>query len=747
MIRYFLLAFTLITLGCADNKPAKEQIQLASIEQLIPKPVISEAKNGTFIWTDGTKLDTVSVPEAYLLKSLMDAQTLEGNTASNQVILSVEPVFNEHPEAYELSISEDTILIKANENVGLMRGIQTLRQLLPPDFHLKKKKEAWPIPCASIKDYPAFQHRGMLLDVCRHFFEKEVVLKYIDALALYKMNVLHFHLTEDQGWRIAIDKYPKLNEISAWRTEQDGSTYGGFYTKEDLKEIVQYAAERHITVIPEIEMPGHSQAALAAYPQFSCEGGPIEVANDWGVFKEIYCAGNDSTFLFLEDVLTEVMEIFPSPFIHIGGDEAPKYRWEHCDKCQHRIKEEGLHDEHELQSYFIQRIEKFLNENGRMLIGWDEILEGGLSQNATVQSWRGMDGGKQAAEEGHYVIMSPTSHCYLDYSLKSIDLPKIYSFDPIPEDLNPDAVQYILGGECNMWTEHVPDEQNLDSKVFPRMIGLAEVLWSYPEDRDFPYFYERLQSHYPMLSKKGIDYGLETIGAQIQQDFSGDTIQIEVVKSLPDLELKYKWARTMEGFENYTSSIPLDRSDTLLVQAFKNGEPYGDEIKQAFEYHMALNKPVYYSHEWNQWYEGNGEKHLVDGKMGTLDFRDGNWQGFWGTDLDIVVDLGEVKQFNEVEVHFYQYANSWIFLPRQVTVVHNKHQRDALNWNPFMDRRDIEIDLSNEKSIHTFEQSYDINDIEARYIRLFGRNLGKVPEGHEAAGQDAWIFVDEIIVR
>ena len=739
-----ILSIALFLGACQE----KEDTPLPSknVDDIIPIPMFVAKGEESFTFSSNTsfRIEKGVSNEGRVLKEwltpLLDENAGDGHPL-NYISLRLDASISDNPEAYGMIVSADSILIKGVTPAGLMRGIQTLRQLTPVKV-IEGTASAWEIPAVTIMDEPQFAHRGMLLDVCRHFFEKRVVLKYIDALAYYKMNVLHFHLTEDQGWRLPVDKYPLLNEISSWRTEQDGSRYGGYYTKEDLKEIVAYAAERHITVIPEIELPGHSQAALAAYPQFSCEGGDIQVANDWGVFKEIYCAGNDSTFLFLEDVLRETMEIFPSKYIHIGGDEAPKFRWEHCDKCQRRITEEGLEDEHELQSYFIQRIERFLNENGRQLIGWDEILEGGLSPNATVQSWRGMKGGKEAAEEGHGVIMSPTSHCYLDYGLSSIDLERIYTFNPIPEDLEKVHHKHILGGECNMWTEHVPDESNLDSKVFPRMIGLSEVLWSYPEERDFEPFYQRLQSHYPILEQMGIEYGPETVPASINVSRIGDSLFIAIEKNLPDLDLEYRWMESMDSYAAYINPLPLDRSDILAVRALKNGVLYGQEITQEFADHRALSSRVVYTYDWNKWYEGNGYSHLVDGSIGSLDFRDGNWQGFWGSDIEVTIDLEEVRDIHSVETHFYQYANSWIFNPEWVQF---ELSEDGITWHKPDRIENPTIDLTNEKSIKEF--SVELEDVQAKYIRIFANNIGKVPEGHDAAGQDAWLFMDEIIVR
>lgn len=761
MVRKILVLFLLVSLfscGSDKDKQPPEGIQSIDSLQLIPYPQSVEEGEGYFELNRETNFyfpEEIGQQGQELVHSFIDVCTSEPkvnikeDTEGNSVSLILDEnleITSKSPEAYQLTITDSEINIIARDPAGISRGMATLKQLMSAPIG---ESNSCYFPAVNIVDYPGFEHRGLLLDVCRHYFDKGVVMKYLDVMAYYKMNVLHLHLTEDQGWRMPIDKYPLLDEISSWRLDSNGNKYGGHYTKDELKEIVNYAAQKHITIIPEIELPGHSQAALAAYPQFSCNGGPIEVVNDWGVFKEIYCAGNDSTFTFLEDVLTEVMEIFPSEYIHIGGDEAPKFRWEHCPKCQKRMKDEGLADEHELQSYFIQRIERFLNENGRQLIGWDEILEGGLSENATVQSWRGMEGGKTAAEEMHKVIMSPTSHCYLDYSLSSIDLQKIYAFDPIPEDLEPEFSQYIIGGECNMWTERVPDEANLDSKVFPRMIGLAEVLWTYPEERDFENLYARLQKHYPTLKDfYHIDYGLETIGASVDVEFGDSLISIVLNKNLPDLLLKYKWTgrRNHGVFTPYESPVPLENGK-LSVQAYKNGVPYGEEVTQRFTTHKALNKHVDYKTNYNEWYIGNADKNLVDGKLGSIDFRDGNWQGFWGENIDVIIDLGKVTELKHISAQFYQYANSWIFLPKAITI---ELSRDGEKWFESGTYKNPEVDLSNEKRVEFVgielspEPGQDGNP-EARYIRFVVESIGKVPGGHEAAGQDSWLFIDEIM--
>lgn len=754
-VNHYLFIFSLLFLGgCGSNSDtANGQVEYQDFDSLnlIPYPQQIEKRDGYF---ELNKSFTIECDEEFsnekefltvlLSNHFTKSIKVKDEDNSSTILFSKIDPSTENSEMYELDVSSSQIEIRAVNPQGILHGIQTLRQLFITAFQTGEKREKWYLPALTIKDSPAFEHRGLLLDVCRHFFDKEVVKKYIDALYYYKMNVLHLHLTEDQGWRMPIDKYPLLNEISSWRLDSAGNKYGGFYTKDELKELVDYAEDRYITIIPEIELPGHSQAALAAYPQFSCTGGPIEVVNDWGVFKEIYCAGNDSTFTFIEDILTEVMEIFPSKYIHIGGDEAPKFRWEHCPKCQKRMKDEGLADEHELQSYFIKRIEKFLNDHGRELIGWDEILEGGLSDNAAVQSWRGFEGGMEAARTKHNVIMSPTSHCYLDYGLSSIDLQKIYSFDPIPTELEEAFQSYIIGGEGNMWTEHVPDEAHLDSKVFPRIIALAEVLWTYHPDRNFDDFYRRLQLHYPHLKAVGIKYGLETVGAKLVEEINDSGIFIKLEKNLAYLDLKYRWNQD-ETYISYTSPIKLEKSGKLHVQAYKNGETYGEPIRQNYVTHQALNKRVTYKTAYNQWYIGNGDLNLVDGKTGSIDFHDGAWQGFWGEDVEVIIDLVDPVHFLGLKVNFYQYANSWIFLPQQVEI---ETSLDGKVWDEHLIRSNGKPIMTNEKSIKTFEFHNDkYMGMYGRYIRLKATNIGKVPAGHEAEGEDAWLFIDEIIVE
>lgn len=757
MVRILVALFVLSLFSCSG--PKEEESEIIDVRNkdslnLIPKPAEISTFYNTFKLDKNTGIRTYHEldNEYNYLKNLINSASsfeLKEDTehAVSNITLSLDSsMLINNDELYRLVVLEDEIWISGSTPEGVMRAIQTLRQLFVPAFHSGEKRDSWYLPCVEIKDFPKFDHRGLLLDVCRHFFTKEDVMTNIDLLAYYKMNTLHFHLTEDQGWRIESDKYPLLNTISSQRTELDGTIYGGLYSKEDLKEIVAYASERHITVIPEIELPGHSQAALAAYPHLSCNGGPIEVANDWGVFKEIYCAGNDSTFIFLEDILTEVMEIFPSEYIHIGGDEAPKTRWESCPKCQKRMKDNGLKDEKELQSYFIKRIEDFLSKHDRKLIGWDEILEGGLSETATVQSWRGIEGGIEAASTKHNVIMSPTSHCYLDYGLDAIDLEKIYSFNPIPESLETKYHQYIIGGECNMWTEHVPDRMTLDNRILPRMLAFSEVMWSKDEDRLFEEFFERLQSHYSALDAMGFQYGPEMIPLEIKHIQGDGSVCLNIEHFNEVFTSKYRVL--MEGSDtNWVDfnehDICLESSCTIEFQAFKKGKPYGDPISSSYSIHKGLNSKVDYSEEWNEWYKAGGYYALNDGKLGSLNFRDGNWQGFWGNDLSIEMDFGGDIEVQSINANFYQYSNAWIMAPKSLSVtLYDDMYSEIRTYTVNCPK----IEIDNQKHIIPFQ--IDLQPTTGvSHIKVNAKNYGVMPGNHDAAGEPAWIFVDEIIVN
>lgn len=522
----------------------------------------------------------------------------------NDIFLAInlnDSVFGD--EGYRIHNSSGKLLIiQANDARGVFYGIQSLYQLFPTAFfEAKEKQSEWEIPPVSISDKARFAYRGMHLDVSRHFFSVEFIKQYIDLLAIYKFNQFHWHLTDDQGWRIEIKAYPKLTEIGGWRNETkighqweepkqfDGKRYGGFYTQDEVREIVDYAASKYITVIPEIEMPGHAMAALAAYPELGCTGGPYAVQGEWGVFDDIFCS-RESTFVFLENVLREVLEMFPGKYIHIGGDEAPKTRWKSCPDCQKRIREEGLEDEAQLQSYFITRMAKFLEKHGRQIIGWDEILEGGLSPGATVMSWRGTEGGIAAAQLGHDVIMTPASHCYFDHyqgnpSLEPLaiggftPLSKVYEYEPIPEELNAKEAKHILGAQANVWTEYITDNDGVTYMILPRMAALSEVLWSPVKKRNWENFYDRLPAHFSRYDALGLKYSqsVNQVKTNIIVSEASDTL-VELITEVPQAVLFY----TLDGSapnQNssvYTEKLKLSKTDQLKVQLYRNDQAIGE---------------------------------------------------------------------------------------------------------------------------------------------------------------------------
>ena len=556
---FFLLFIVTMAFSCGN--PHKDTHNAPSDYQIVPRPNKIEIKTGRFLVDESTKISTTSnlESEGKYLANLLGSAGFKVPVVTNggNIVLKTDAAIT-NSEGYILDIAYDKITISGGSAKGVFYGIQTLRQLLPSELDKAGATLAQvTIPAAHVEDAPRFGYRGMMLDVARHYFPVSFVKQYIDLIAMHKMNTMHWHLTEDQGWRIEIKKYPKLTEVGAYRngtiigrhpgTGNNQKRYGGYYTQEEVKEIVAYAAERHITVIPEIEMPGHSGAAIAAYPYLSCfpeeptkvygdmiseaskklqaQGQPKIVQETWGVMDDVYNAGKETTFEFLEDVLDEVIPLFPAKYIHIGGDECPKGNWERSPECQAKMKELGLKDEHELQSYFIQRMEKYINSKGKSIIGWDEILEGGLAPNATVMSWRGIKGGIEAAKQGHDVIMTPTTHCYFDYHQVEgedqekeplaiggyLPVEKVYSYEPLPEELNSQEQELILGVQANLWTEYIPTSKKAEYFVLPRMTALSEVAWSKKEDKDWEDFKGRLQHISKRFDAMDLNYAKHSI--------------------------------------------------------------------------------------------------------------------------------------------------------------------------------------------------------------------------------------------
>tara|TARA_R110002050_G_scaffold300717_1_gene471801 strand:- start:4150 stop:5826 length:1677 start_codon:yes stop_codon:yes gene_type:complete len=538
-----IFAYILVTLALLSS--CKEEIELNKDRDyaIIPQPESIIIGKGRFEITNSTTIRVFPLTEetklaADFLSNLLANPTgyefniTESDKVSSNCITFLIDDSVKNEEGYVLYITPKHMLVKARTAAGLFYAVQSIRQMLPVEVEKAEiiNDIKLSLPACKIEDAPRFVYRGMHLDIGRHFFPVEYIKRYIDMIALHKMNTFHWHLTEDQGWRIEIKKYPKLTEVGAFRAQTiksfktgeqpsdfNGKRYGGFYTQEEVRNIVSYAKSHFVTIIPEIEMPGHAIAALASYPEYSCTGGPFKVAEKWGIFEDVYCAGNDSVFTFLEDVLSEVVDLFPGEYIHIGGDECPKVRWKKCPKCQKRIKEQDLENELELQSYFITRIEKFLLSKGRNIIGWDEILEGGIAPNATIMSWRGEEGGIAASAQKHNVIMTPNLFTYYNYyqtdpqgepqaAGRILSLEKAYSYDPMPKDISEEQKKYIIGTQGCLWTEFFPTAELMEYMVYPRMFAMSEVGWTLKEYKDFDNFVTRLEKNRNRYDVIGINY-------------------------------------------------------------------------------------------------------------------------------------------------------------------------------------------------------------------------------------------------
>lgn len=733
---------------------------------LIPQPKSLKFESGDFILSDKTVIqaDEDSFEAKYLQEIIkqqvgLDLKIVTSTKAKSKIIFANKIIEEKKSfkEWYTLSISKNDVIIIATEAHGIFYGIQTLSQLLPLEKSAQIK-----LPCLTIIDEPKYAWRGMHLDCARHFFPKEFVKKYIDYLAMYKMNTFHWHLTDDQGWRIEIKKYPKLTQVGAWRNGSmighysdqkfDDKRYGGFYTQEDIKEIVAYANQRHITIIPEIEMPGHAVAALASYPEYSCTGGPFEVGKIWGVLDDVFCP-KDETFTFLENILSEVIALFPSNYIHIGGDESPKVRWKVCPNCQKRIKDENLKDEHELQSYFIQRIEKFVNSKGRKIIGWDEILEGGLAPNAAVMSWRGTEGGIAAAKQKHYVVMSPGSHCYFDhYQGEPKNEPiafggyttveKVYSFNPTPKELSADEAKYILGAQANLWTEYIETPNHAEYMIFPRMLALSEVVWGTSNPEKYADFQNRMIQYFDVFDKKGINYSksIFEITTKVNPATSGNGVLFELKSATNSNGIRY----TTDGSNpnsssiQYSNPIEITKGQTIKAALFENEKQKSAAIEQRFFWSKAVGKKITLINQPHENYSIGGALTLVDGIIGNRSKFGRDWLGFSGKDLNATIDLGKSETINKVTLCVLESQGSWIYFPKNIEVLISN---DGQNFESIAQLNSLEI-----KGVKG-EVVLDVKSKKAQFIKVIATNLGKISDGNPGAGSDAWLFVDEIGVE
>jgi hexosaminidase len=772
----------LILLGFASSLSAQQV-------NIIPQPTEVKVGKGFltieqpigFIYNDNVPKDHgASFFKDYLKKFYNISQFKTGSEHSyglpTEIFIDYSP--SNKDDSYEITVDKKGIYVSGNDK-GLFYAFQTLIQLLPPSINSTASSKIQ-IPFVTVKDRPNFPYRGMHLDVGRHFFPVSFVKKYIDYLALHKMNYFHWHLTEDQGWRIEIKKYPKLTEVGAWRngtiigrypgTGNDGIHYGGYYTQDDIKEVVKYAADRYIIVIPEIEMPGHGSAAIAAYPWLSCfpnestkhppqcawsgDSTGKQVQQTWGVFDDVFCAGKDSTFKFMQDVLDEVMVLFPSKYIHVGGDECPKTNWKRCPLCQKRIKDEHLKDEHELQSYFIQRMEKYLNSKGRTLIGWDEILEGGLAPKAVVMSWRGEAGGIAAAREKHNVIMTPGGWVYFDHSQSQNEdsvtiggytpVEKTYSYNPIPDSLTKEQGQYILGAQGNVWTEYMGNERKVEYMIFPRMSALSEALWS--KNHDWKDFEKRLPEQFRRYDLWKANYSKAYFDLKttiLPDPQNPNWINWRIIPKQKEATIIVTDPKNQTtSFVSKADSIEytIKESGHYTAQQFLTGKKMGDPTLLTIHFNKATGKKITLAKPASQNYPGDGAFTLVNGvqnEKGLL--RSKEVLGFSGDDLEAVIDLGTSQAVSNVIVHSLSSGGSWVFPPKYAEIF------ISADGKTFSSVGKSENFVATSNTNGTITVSF--SPTTGRYIKIFVKNLGIVPEGNRGAGNKAWLLVDEIEVN
>ena len=672
-------------------------------------------------------------------------------------------------EGYTLAVTPQQISIKAADYNGALYALQTLRQLLPNEVESTKLvKRDWLVPAVTISDAPQYQWRGLMLDVSRHFFPKEYILKTLDRMAMLKLNTFHFHLVDNEGWRIEIKKYPKLTEVGAWRVDQEDKLwdertpnpanafanptttpkkYGGFYTQEDIKEIVAYATKRGITVIPEIEMPAHAMSAIAAYPELSCHKRPIGVPSGavWPI-TDIYCAGQEETFDFIEEVLTEVLALFPSQYIHVGGDEATHTEWERCPKCQLRMKEHQLKNVHQLQSYFIRRIDDFLTSKGRTLVGWDEIMDGGLAKNAVVMNWRGIEVGKKALAQGNPIVL--TSDCYIDnyqglpdYEPQAnggyLPLKKLYNYNLEKEVLSDASVEKskVLGTQANLWAEHVGSAEHSEYMLFPRLLALAEISWTNDKLKDWDSFMRRTQHFMQRMDVMGIHYARSVYQVVPTVENKEGNIYLKLECEVPNADIRYALGDTsIEKGEKYTAPIAIKGTTTYKAAVF-SANATNTITSGQITFHKAIGKPVSYSPLYHKSYQGQGEGTLTNVIRGTKNFHDGQWLGWLGDDVTLTLDLGETTEVSEVRIGAMDAQSSGIYFPERLTVALSA---DGKNYREVAAQEEP-CTIKGKPSLKDFVLKFAPQS--TRYLQIQLKNVKTPPKGG-----DAWLFIDEILV-
>ena len=740
-----------------------EEIRQYSI---IPQPVSISYQEGTIDLAD---LGGIIGPDTHQGKRIVndlntflikyyDLHLNDHKTRTGPVIRMEISKEEGKPGAYELVVSEEGINIQSSSYQGLFYGVETLKQMLPV-----QAVQPIALNFAKIRDEPQFGWRGMMLDVSRHFFSKDSVKKVIDILAMHKLNKFHWHLVDGIGWRIEIDQYPELTNRGAWRKVKPGlkpwedfelssqnvdeKVYGGYYTKEEIREIVDYAASKYIDVIPEIEMPGHSEAALLCYPELICKG-----TDKSGV----YCAGNDKCFEFLEGILNEVIELFPYEYIHIGGDEVGKETWLNCQRCRQRMADHSLNNGEELQSYFIKRIEKFIHGKGKKLIGWDEILEGGLPERATVMSWRGMTGGIEAVHQGHEVVMSPGSPCYFDHCQGKSEyeppswggynnLLKVYNFDPVPGSLPDGQKQLILGAQANLWTEQIKTQSHLEYMMLPRLAGLAEALWTNRESKQQGRFIQNMDQQFDRYQMLNFNYAESAMTPDYQVKFIEDQQQFELslFNELSMYDIRYTLDGKKPSPESplYTKVIRFDKPIDLNAQCFRRNQPVGFPLIKQFSTGFGDRCQIEYNYPYNETYSGGGDRALIDQKFAIARGDDERWQGFKSTDFDVRIDLGAKEEISQVGLHFFQHIGATsVMLPTEVKIFVSA---DGQNFIEVL-KKELPTDQSRDPIIKKIVARFDKQAI--KWIKIQAKNRAILPEWHLRKG-DAWIFVDEIMIK
>ncbi len=711
----------------------------AQVCPILPTPAVYKQGNGMFVCSGQLLIDPSELTPN--LKSALTDYALWANSIRvspfvQNPMVQFKKLKNVKQDSYSINIADRITISYSSEASCFYAWVSLLQLSTQQDGQLR-------FPECFVKDYPTFKWRGLHLDVSRHFFTVNEVKCFIDLMAYYKFNTLHWHLTDDQGWRIEIKKYPLLTEVGAWRDSTvenhystqprtyNQSRYGGFYTQEEIKEVVHYASERYIDVVPEIEMPGHARAALAAYPEYSCTGQTQGVEGLWGVFDDIFCAKEES-ILFLQDILTEVLPLFPSAYLHVGGDEAPKTRWKACPNCQAVIKANGLHDEHQLQSYFIGRMDAFLTQNGKKLIGWDEILEGGLSPNATVMSWRGYDGGKAAAAEGHYVVMCPGSHCYFDhYQGRGAEEPlaiggftpldRVYEFNPIPSDMDLASAAYVLGAQGNLWTEYIPNMAQLEYMTYPRAIALSTALWSETK-LTYDQFLSTLRLfHFPFLSSQKVNFSKAALKPELKT-IRGKNGGIEIQK-VP--------AKGLDKQPEILNNIyPTKKKTKVVGLQIEQGSGLAPKQLNVIQ-HKALGAQIVYQTPPSPKYD-NGSLTIVDGQLGARPWKGNEWLGFESDSVSFDIVFEKPMKVEEIRIHTLHDPNSWIWAAQTYNISFSKIGVANGIVDGYSTDETIVIDNIKEKT-------------QTVHVVIYG--LSKIPQGQPGAGNTPWLFLDEIEIR